>query len=277
MKTKNIVLTIGLSAMTAIAAQAQQSGSITFQDGLENAFSNGQPYEGTRDTFIDSGNPGNTFGGSPIFKFNGDRYAALLYFDLNSFPEQVQSVTNAKLSLAVRGIPGWDGQTYTISVYQMNAANAGWMDSTLDAKPAAPGETAWNFKNKGAKGEPNILWASGASFSAADYSATPIATYDYTYTDASNTTGTYIDILIPDSMAMDWINNPSSNAGLVFRVEGLTGTSAIAFWSTDKGEFLPSLSFDYVLAIPEPSAYALLLLGAVGGLVWVRRSRSPRA
>lgn len=256
MRIKYLLPLLALPLVGAVCAQAQ-SGSISFQQGVANAFSGGNPYAGTSDLTLNSVSADLNYGAATGVSFSSSRYTGLLRFDLSSFTDTVSAVENVKLRVAIRNVEATVGEEFKISLYALDAANADWQQGNKNGTAATAGESAYGFKLKGAGEQPDTPWLGGEGFSAADYGSTLVASYDYTSAAAGTT---FIDIVLPGSIVANWINNPSANAGLVIMSDSAT---AFSFYSSEynTASIRPELSFDYTFGpppIPEPATTALV-------------------
>ena len=207
---------VAIGASIAMAAMAQAGTVVSFRQGETNEFTD-TPYTGVSDTMLRSGNSYN-YGGSNLLTIGGN-YSALIRFDLSSASGKVGSVSNAALTLSPRaGVE--TGDPISFSVYVLNPAVAGWQQGDKVGAESTEGEVSWRYLSRGATDETSIPWSGGSSFSSADYAPTPIFTGVFNPTSSEK-----VVIEIPEEILLGWINNPSSNAGLVIISNSLVGQS----------------------------------------------------
>lgn len=235
----------------------------------------------------------------------------LLRFNLSGMSGQgVDVVGNATLTLTSSG----SASTVQYRIYQIAAANAGWVESTnttghnptTAANKANNGDPTWWYKSIDtvnnlptsdiASDTTSIPWASGQVARGNDGSnaegyintgglwnwidlvdqnpATVANSYltmgnmDHISSAVYPASGTTITLTIPEAMVQSWIDDPSSNAGLLGRA---TGSAFLDFRSSEFGtaSARPTLSFDYVV-VPEPNSACLLLFSLLSLAGWRR-------
>lgn len=270
------ILSLCLGA-AVLATQAQTV--VTLKQGEANAFSGGNPYMGTSDTFLWASGANDNYGASTSLNVgqntNGEDprlFTGLLRFDVTSLAPIVNDIQFVTLML-------WGGPNYgptqefrdvQIGIFPLAVANAGWIEGEGNNTPAADGEPTWF--NKAA---PSTAWAgggNGARVAGVDYVDTAIATLNFNTGDASQ----FHEFNIPVALVQDWINNPSNNAGLDFVLLSTNALASEAAWmefssSNDSADNRPQLIITYN-TVPEPATLGMVFLGA-GAAIFMTRAR----
>ncbi|AHF94739.1 hypothetical protein OPIT5_24475 [Opitutaceae bacterium TAV5] len=270
---RKLCLFLATFVLSSVLARAAET--ITFRDGVVNAFSGDAAYDGTSDVTIRTNNQ-NNYGGLVGASFSSSGYIALLGFDLSSLTGKVSAVDNVTLTLGIQGtnVVANQGLTITLSAYVIDPANAGWQAHTGNkngAVAAEAGEVSGAALSTGER-----AWASGDNFGPADRASTAAASISFTTAAATQ----YITLSLPSSIVMSWINSPGNNAGLAFTSDNAI---AFAFYTSEHSTLAahPALTFDYTpgAPVPEPATSALLTAGmALAGIALCRRGfRGRRA
>jgi hypothetical protein len=270
---RSIVLAACLAAGVVLNIPRVHAVPITFRNGLDNAVVN--DYEGADDASIygHANHDDQNYGGYVYFDINeaanGGPQRGLIRFDLSSMAGHYQSITSATLTLYAQPQGSGTGD-FTISVYQITSANAGWGEGTGHGSTATTGEATWNNKNA-----PDGSWAGSAGLSTAgtDYVNTVLGSAEYRYDDPQKTAlGAPLTITLSATLIQDWIEHPGQNAGLLLKSNGTltTNTGRIKGSEDSTAEYRPTLVINYA-PVPEPMSLGLLAAG--GGMMLLRRRR----
>jgi hypothetical protein len=237
---------------------------IVYKNGNLDPFT-GTTYQGTEDVSIIAGNlADNNYGaaiGLTVGHSDGRPRRALIRFDVTSLAKQYLSIDSATLKLEVMTGSSDINASNTVDVYQLTAANAGWVEGISNGA-AQSGESTWNYRNHN-----TTAWDSGtAGTAAADYVGL-IASVPFD----SNSSG-LLEFSLPTSLIEEWVTG--TNAGLLLRVgnESSDIKSKLVFFSSD--EIIQSRHPRLVLEItpiPEPGTLTLLGFGGLVMLAALRR------
>ncbi len=215
------------------------SGAVTvdFQEGVAPSGS----YDGTRDTYISQNSPGSNYGNSGELLLDGDDpsgtdddLSTLLKWDTSSIPagSLVQDVT---ITLDV-----FNSSPNTYELYEMKQE---WVE----------GEASWNEYDNG------LAWATAGALAGADRGSIVLGTI------TPSSTGSYVITLNADgrALAQTWINNSSSNYGVIIADSG--STDGVDMRSSEYGtaSSRPKLSVTYIPGGPvDVTPPVISLLGA---------------
>lgn len=243
--------------LTGSSQLVAQTENVTLRRGL-----NG--YNGVSDNMLASNQGATNYGGWDQIIVGRDKTRrSIIRFDLSAYTGVVGGVDSASLQLTLLTGANPTSETFTIGVYQITPANAGWLEGvgTATNPDTSQGGSVWSAKANGI-----TPWAgsSGLSTSGVDYVAEAIYTFEWT---PSSTT---VTIPISASVIMDWINNPGNNAGLVLipLTPEATANSVAANFASSEASIeaeRPTLQFSYTV-IPEPGSVGLIA-GAMGLLL----------
>jgi hypothetical protein len=201
--------------------------------------------------------------GSP----NGQRRVILRFDGLGAMAGTYSSIDSAQIVLKkASGVDTQYASRVNTDMFQISNANANWVEGNGIFVPAAPGESAWNFR-----ASPNP-WAGSAGLSTpgTDTGLLPLSTLNMGADDPANTS--YNFALAP-SLVNQWITG--TNGGVMFRFSNEALANAIEMYSSEFGAAAdapvrPKLAINYT--VPEPTALASLGILA-SGLLLRRRSR----
>ncbi len=184
---------------------------------------------------------------------------------MTSLAGEYISINSATLKLYVNSAAGVN-TTNAADLYQLVAANAGWVEGTSNGA-AQSGESTWNNRN-----HPSTPWASGTPGTAtADYAGL-LRSVAF-----SSSTSGWVSFTLPISLVADWA--AGNNSGMLMRAnnESSAINSKLIFHSSDfgTGSLRPELVLD-ITPVPEPGSFGLLALGSLGLLLVGRRRRTKR-
>lgn len=260
-----------LSILTLCVAGTLQAQTFTFQDGVGG-------YSGTEDTFIVSGSGATLNYGAnqsiPVGYNTFNIRRALMRFDLSSLSlAPGESVASASITLNLNAAPVSGAEE--IGVYEVALANVGWVEGTANGTRQV-GSSSFNYRITESTDPASTTWDGGSNGALEGWpgSTTPM---DTATVDVGTALGTDFTFDLDLTLVESWINNSSTNAGVVFSPTAGPANSNNYLASFDSSEdgtiaFRPSLE---VSIIPEPSAAGVLVgLGALAfACVGTRRRR----
>lgn len=255
---------IGTALLSTLTIEAAPI-VVKLQNGLSNSITG--TYSGMSNSLIISSTPNQNYGTAGSIQFGSvgtEIRKTLLRFDLTAFAG-MQLDGDATFTMYQRNP---FGTRVEVSLYQISAANAGWNEGNGGTGAADPGESAWNFLSQGSPATP---WAGSAGLSTAgvDFLTGPIVTFDYI---PSGVNGTAFNITIPGWVLQGWIDDPSTNAGMLLVANTQTTGAYGSFYNNVASQGVrPSLTF---AVVPEPSTIALIVAGAFGLLAFKRHRRA---
>lgn len=257
---KYIVTLLAITVAFVSAVSAAGITNTTFVQGVTNNYVT--DYQGVKNTTLASNVGNNNYGGSTVLYIGrSNQRSALLHFDLSSLQGQTASILNATLTLTLIGSP--TAGDFNVTMYEVFSSNAGWEQGTGTGGAVGPDGTATYSE----MAENTTPWknSSGTAVNAVNLA------YDNTaalqtllYTSAS----TSLTFNIPTNVIGSWISSPSTHAGLIFAPStsgGITANTYIANLGMSSDSVFdnrPALNIEFE-AIPEPSVYHLVALGAV--------------
>lgn len=198
----------------------------------------------------------NNYGASTTFA-SSDRSRMLLHFEVS---EVAAEIISASLRLYRTG--GSPTEARTLSVYELLAANDGWIEGTSSGY-ADPGEPTWGhqaFQGQYWAGSP------GAGTPGTDYNATLLGSLS-----SSATSGWWV-ITLTASVVENWRVNSNQNYGVLVFDNGEAGSMFFASRENASPEFRPQLQYEL---IPEPASAALFALACAAAAALRRRSKRP--
>lgn len=272
MKTALLTATLGLS----MGLSNLHAAVIEYRYGTSNALVTN--YTGVDQAFllVSTGSQGNynTGGYDGMIVGRSNARQGIIAFDLSSMQGKFNSINSAQLTFYRDGTA--TTSDFTISMYQIFDANAGWKQGTGTGTAAGP-DNSVTYLNQNYSSVPaqNISWKNSSGTSVGNFSSaySTLSLLDsVTYT----TTSTSITFDIPVMLVTNWITAPGSNAGLAFIPSGSPTANSVAanLGSSSADEALrPLLTLNYT-AIPEPRIIAYLLLGGMVALLIKRMRRS---
>ena len=254
MKKIDWAIVLGMLTATSLLAD-----TATFRNGVDG-------YMGTDDTTIDEGYSNRNAGGHANI-IVGDKVAfghyrkGLLRFDLTCLTDSLGvgeaiQINSASLWIRVTTVDvGADttGGTQDIHLYAVSAANANWIEGDLAYAVASNGEATWAKKYAA-----TTNWAGtvGLGTAGTDYNATEAGSFliDMPKGGADQ----YLTSALTASIAQGWIDDASSNGGLLMDME-LLDKGHVAIYSSESGTTAaPELTIDYTVGKKVSSSMVVL-------------------
>ena len=264
-------LTLTYTIETGVAPDYGVSDSVTYQNGIVNAFTDANGYDGADDIFLSSAGSARAYNyGVTQYTRTGDTGTynshLLVRFDVSDLGDLGDTVTvdGAQLSIWQRGV-GNPNPADGIDIHAVAAANADWTEGEGGdgrtgwpaARPAIVGESCWNFRDVTVGGpegtQEGVDWAGsvGCSTAGVDYDSAVIANVN---TSDNTDTGVRDNFMIniPGSVVEDWIENPGNNGGVIIRMHnGGDDDTYVRFFSCEAAEGeqwrRPKLTVNYTL------------------------------
>ena len=252
-------------------AGAARASVVTFQEGTANVFGT---YTGTADNEL--------FGySSSLYDFNngagtslqwgtevlGQQRRIIMRFENLQTPAGEPTVASAKIQLYKSSAPIATRPPFSVSVFQIADANAGWNEGDKAIENQVSGDTGsdWNHLDHTV----GPTWIGGPGL------VTPGTSYidpamDATTVDPNDVVDTLYEWDLSPAVVQQWVDG-GINAGLLFvGAEDVAGT-ALPIWSRNHGSAgqRPALVVEFV---PEPGTVMLFAVG-LAGLLMRRRTR----
>lgn len=201
------------------------------------------------DTFVTEhpgiGGPTSTHGSNTylyeVWGYVGEHYKTfpLIKFDLTPYSGKIVSGATTELQLQL--INSNVVMTQSVSVREVLVA---WSEATT------------SFANMG-----------GTGFNETTQTGPNLTTRSITF----HGTAEMVSFVIPSTVVQNWIDNPTQNNGLMLIAPPIVGGPNDKLFSSREGSVSPQLSFE-IAAVPEPTSLSMLILGIVGGLLFLRRN-----
>lgn len=255
-----------LLALTLIAPAVARSEVVTLRDGVDG-------YAGTRDTGIYNRRDHNYGASTALFIGNqgdGHDQRILLYFDLSAYAGRT---VVGDVTLSLLQAPSTFVGTFSIGVFQISVANAGWIEGAGNGTSATTGEPNWAYSSAGDA----VAWAGsgGLSTPGVDYVGAQLGTLVYDTALGFST----VTVTISSTVVQGWIDNPGSNAGLLLMRTDTDPVAAFGRYRTSEEATIsarPALTFE-LASIPEPATQAAWAGGmALAGVACMRRRYARR-
>ena len=220
-------------------ASTDEGGGAVFQDGIDNGLV--ADYQGTEDNFLGSYGSGRDYnngqsglmyvGTNPAYVYSTSK--GILKWDLSALNTlaggEYMRIDHVRVDMASIGT-GYANQD--ADVVAIAAANADWTEGAQLGNPAQDGDSTWNYKIVNVT-DPNfnVPWAGsvGLSTPGTDYDPTVITTLETTEQSGYQ----YYAFTIPNPVVQAWIDNPSDNAGLMFKTPVIPDASIISYLTSD--------------------------------------------
>jgi hypothetical protein len=150
-----------------------------------------------------------------------------------------QTVTSAVLRLYQTN---WSNQTadVTVNIYQVAAANAGWVEGAGSTGLLIGGTSDWWWKSQTV----NTPWAggqNGCGIAGTDYTTSLVGSVT-----ALAATGGFLNINLDVSVVQNWVDHPEQNYGLVLTAPGATAGQVVWFNSSEAVANVPLLILDII-------------------------------
>jgi len=221
----------------------------------------------SKDAAIYAANVNNSNGAGPGMFAGTDtgpnRLRSLIAFDVAG-AGQLSGVTisGVQFTLALGLVAGGSPPTETIDLHRLTAdwgeGTTGSSSTTIGGTgggfPANTGDATWN-----ARMYPATLWnAAGGDFS-------PTVSASVSVGNITNTSYTWASTPALVADVQGWLDNPATNFGWELVNEDETSARTFrAFYSRESStaSFRPQLQITYTAAVPEPSGFLLIAVGA---------------
>ncbi len=208
MKLK-IITSLFIAGALGLFSCPAMAGEVVLQNGFNE-------YEGASSTIViaGTGNADCNYGALASVLVGAGASVerrALLYFDLTSLSgTKVQE--DALLELKQANVRGFERGMFEIAMYRIAPENAAWKAGNGTGKEAQDKEATWNHRSGGAIKTP---WtgAPGLSKAGVDHDEQPLGIIAYEVPSLSSS----IQVTIPKEVIQQWIDEPGSNAGLLFK------------------------------------------------------------
>ncbi len=213
----------------------------------------------TDDTSLLESSPTRQLGGVDVlwsFGSDSEPRKSLLRFDLAALARaQVLSAT-LRLAHNTDGLGSPSFSDRKTELFKISQQNAGWVEGGF-AIQSPPGLATWNSKSQDI-----TQWAGspGLNSPGTDYDLVPLGSFTSSKSDPD---GTFYEVSFSDlSFLQEWIDDPSTNAGLLLQSEQpVSGQGIFSVYSSEAENvaYQPLLTIEFI--IPEPSTHVLLALG----------------
>ena len=183
----------------------------------------------------------NNYGASTSLLGNGSvPLKALLRIDLSGI-KSTSTIISASLKLYQAGSAA--AVAFTINVYSISAANAGWVEGTKTGTAAAAGECCWAAKASDGANGVQTAWAGsvGLGTVTTDYEATLLGTVNGNRSDAN---GTEYAIALSSARIQGWFGVINTNYGLL--IMGSNNYGLIASSNHATPAYRPTLTVTYL-------------------------------
>ena len=246
MKRKVNLLVVGLMVI-GLAAVAS-ADTMTYMQGTDG-------YQGAHDNYLytyQGGSQDNNYGQLDeikVINYGAIQEQAITVMKFTDLNLSNAIVTEAWISLWVSGA---SGGIFTLEAMQIADNNAGWVEGSQVAGPAAAGDSTWNSMS-----HPTAWNGGGGALGG----AVSIGTQQV---DGSWVWPTLINVIVPNALVQQWVDG-GPNAGILLRkVED--GPGHMKWRCAESGYdgwiYRPMLTINYDV-IPEPMTMALLGLGGL--------------
>lgn len=236
-----------------ILAGTSHGALIIFQQGLANDFTGAGVYMGVENNILNEQSPSVNYGGATSGVFSGVRpsgqvFRTIMRFNLGGLPEG--STVTGDATVKIKATASIASINNNIAVYEVLGANGSWEGAT----------STWNWLDKEPP-EAKTDWAGtpGLSKSGTDYNGTQMGS------DISDTANGFMEFTISQALVQSWIDTPSSNSGLLFKLVDETAELTNQFngaYLSDTALVVDRPSLE-VSVIPEPSTLLLFLSASV--------------
>ncbi len=260
---------LAAAILAVVATRAVRADVVTYQQGAPDPFT-ATNYTGEQDLWLYTNGTGgydeNT--GADGRMIVGGTSAAtprheLMRWNLSSLAGRYTTIT--AVTLRLHWATATSGNTGTVQMYPLAAANAGWVEGVHGTGvTAGANESCWEYKNYSTT---NWAGSQGASTSGTDFLSTLLSSKAYVGTEA---VGDTFDLPFGDPTAIIGWTTAAPNAGLFFRTAAETNQAI--FDSNNAGSMQPQLIITYT-PVPEPSTLVLTGAALAAGVTARRRRR----
>ena len=225
-----------------------EAGSVIFQNGSVNAYSDANGYDGQENLQLSS------YGSSRAYNFQstgtynrvGDTdtvndIVSMWKWDLSDLAGvTINGATLVMQHREVSDSPGYDTAGITVNLHELATANGGWTLNPSGADGLAEiGASSWNFLTStnglGDGSDDGVPWASatgrkqGPFIAGTDYDVTPIASMVFPVLAGGDRVTFNMDVT---SSVAGWVADPSSNAGFLTKLaNGAADASYVRFFN----------------------------------------------